>query len=336
MTPTNFAKALTHFLGQYLPARRNVSPNTIKAYRDTFSLLLRYCRDRRGIAPERLTLEQIDSSLVLDFLKHLEQERQCKTSTRNYRLAALHAFFRYVQTEEPQRLLQCQHILSIPFKRSAKPVVNYLSPEELKIVLAQPDLNSLEGRRDAVLLSLLYDTGARVQEIVDLCVRDIRLQSPAQVKIFGKGRKTRAVPIMEPTAHLLREYLQEQQLNQPERIDNPLFFNRYGVRLSRSGVRYILQKYVTLAKANHPRFRENISPHVLRHSKAMHLLQADVPLIIISNILGHADVVTTEVYAKADLKMKRQALEKVTDVSPTPSLTSWQTNKNLLNWLKSL
>ena len=336
MTPTNFAKTLTHFLGQYLPVQRNMSPNTIKAYRDTFSLLLRYCRDIKGIAPERLELEQVSNSLVLDFLQYLEQERKCSVNTRNYRMAALHSFFRYVQTEEPQRLLQCQHILSIPFKRHIKPIVNYLPPDDLKAILSQPDLNTPEGRRDAVLLSLLYDTGARVQEIIDLCVRNVRLQPPAQVKLLGKCRKMRAVPIMDPTVLLLQEYLQERQLTRPECTDNPLFCNRFGFRLSRSGVRYILQKYTEQVKADNPQFRKNISPHTLRHSKAMHLLQAGVPLVIIRNILGHSDVGTTEIYARADLEMKRRALEKVAGISPTPFPTSWQKNKNLLDWLRSL
>jgi site-specific recombinase XerD len=257
-------------------------------------------------------------------------------STRNYRLAALHAFFRYLQTEEPKALLQCQRILAIPLKRCPRSIVTYLPPDDLKAILAQPDLNTPEGRRDAVLLSLLYDTGARLQEIIDLSVEDVRLQSPAQIKLRGKGRKMRVVPLMEPTVQLLRAYLQERQLNLPECARHPLFFNRAGFHLSRSGIRYILQKYNTQAKANHPQLRETISPHILRHSKAMHLLQAGIPLIIIRNILGHADVKTTEIYAKADLEMKRQALEKVAHISPTQSLPSWQTNKELLDWLKSL
>jgi site-specific recombinase XerD len=336
MTPTDFAEALTRFLGQYLPAQRAVSPHTISAYRDTFTLLLRYCRDVQGIPTERLRLQQVDAPLILNFLNHLEQERQCQASTRNYRLAALHAFFRYVQTEDPKTILQCQRILAIPLKRCPKPIVTYLLPDDLKAILSQPDLNTPNGRRDAVLLSLLYDTGARVQEIIDLSVGDVRLQSPAQVKLHGKGRKMRAVPLMEPTVHLLQEYMQERQLNLPECTGHPLFFNRSGFCLSRFGIRYILQKYNTQAKAKHPQLKETISPHVLRHSKAMHLLQAGVPLIIIRNILGHADVKATEVYAKADLEMKRRALEKIAHISPNQSLPSWQTNKELLDWLKSL
>jgi integrase/recombinase XerD len=336
MTPTDFAKALTRFLGQYLPAQRAVSPHTISAYRDTFTLLLRYCRDVKGITPERLRLEQVDVSLVADFLEHLQQERQCGVNTRNHRLAVIHAFFQYLQTEEPEALLQCQRILAIPVHRHPRPEVKYLPPEDLKAILAQPDLSAPEGRRDAVLLSLLYDTGARVQEVIDLSVRDVRLEHPALVKLLGKGKKMRSVPLMEPTVRLLQEYLQEHRLNLPERAGNPLFFNRAGFRLSRSGIRYILQKYALQAKATHPRLQEAVSPHILRHSKAMHLLQAGVPLVVIRSILGHVDVRTTEVYAKADLEMKRQALEKVANVSPTQSLPSWQTNKDLLEWLKSL
>jgi site-specific recombinase XerD len=336
MTPTDLAQHLTRFLGQYLPAIRAMSPNTIRAYRDTFMLLLRYCRDIRGFAPERLQLEQINAALISDFLKYLQEERQCGKSTRNQRLAALHAFFRYVQTEEPQRLLQCQQILAIPIQRYARPMVKYLPPEDLKMILVQPDLNTPEGRRDAVLLSLLYDTGARVQELIDLSVQDVRLETPAQIRLQGKGRKVRAVPLMKQTVCLLREYLQEHQLYRPEHAGKALFSNRYGSRLSRSGIRYILQKYTSQAKADNPQLPEIISPHVLRHSKAMHLLLAGVPLVVIRNLLGHADVKTTEIYAKADLKMKRQALEKVADVLPTSSLPSWQTNKELLGWLKSL
>ncbi len=336
MKPTNFAKTLTQFLGQFLPAQRGLSPNTVRSYRDTFMLLLQYCRDVREIAPEKLQLEQISSDLVSDFLKYLQQERQCGANTCNQRLAALHAFFRYMQIEEPQRLLHCQRILGIPFQRYPKPIVSYLPAEDLKVLLAQPDLSTPEGRRDAVLLTLLYDTGARVQELIDLSVRDIRLETPAQVKLMGKGRKMRAVPLMAPTACLLQEYLNEHGLNQPEHADNPVFSNRFGARISRAGIRYILRKYASLAKATYPHLREDISPHVLRHSKAMHLLQAGVPLVLIRNILGHVDVRTTEVYAKANLEMKRRALEKAPNGTPAISSHSWQNNKGLLDWLKSL
>src|SRR5437870_2345857 len=170
MKPTDFSVHVTSFLTHYLAAQRNVSPNTIKAYRDVFTLLLRFCRDVQGIALEKLRLEQIDVSFVEAFLDYLERERKSSPRTRNQRLAALHAFFRYVQAEEPARMHECQKILAIPLRRHTRPTVSYLSKEELAEILAQPDLRTPEGRRDAVLLSVLYDTGARVQELVDLSV----------------------------------------------------------------------------------------------------------------------------------------------------------------------
>ena len=221
MRPTDFATHLTAFLTRYLPAQRNVSPNTIESYRDAFVLLLRYCRDVRQLAPDRLSLEQIDPPLVLDFLDHLEKERRCKARTRNLRLTALHAYFRYLQTEEPGFLLRCQRILAIPLQRQAPPIVEYLSPDSLAAILRQPDLARSAGRRDAVLLILLYDTGSRVQELIDLSVRDVRLESPAQVRITGKGRKTRVVPPMNSTVELLRDYMHEQDLIGSDRSDKP-------------------------------------------------------------------------------------------------------------------
>jgi integrase/recombinase XerD len=337
MRPTDFATHLTAFLTRYLPAQRNVSPNTIKSYRDAFVLLLRYCRDVRQLAPDRLSLEQIDPPLVLDFLDHLEKERRCKARTRNLRLTALHAFFRYLQTEEPGFLLRCQRILAIPLQRQSPPIVEYLSPESLAAILRQPDLARPGGRRDAVLLSLLYDTGSRVQELIDLSVRDVRLESPAQVRITGKGRKTRVVPLMNSTVELLRDYMREQDLIGPERLDKPLFPNRYGGRLSRSGIRYLVEKYTERACATQPSLPlPKVSPHTFRHSKAMHLLQSDNPLVVIRDFLGHADLKSTEIYARADLDMKRRALDKASIKSPTPAIPSWQKDKGLLDWLTTL
>lgn len=336
MKPTDFAVHLTAFLTDYLPAQRNVSPHTIKAYRDAFVLFLRFCRDERGLVPERLRLAQIDPSLVLAFLGYLTTDRHATVGTRNHRLAVLHAFFRYLQTEEPGCILQCQRILAIPFQRPMFRGVRYLSPDDLAAILHQPDLTTQTGRRDAVLLSLLYDTGARAQELIDLSVRDVRLEPPAQVRLLGKGRKMRIVPLMDSTVALLREYVLEHGLNRPERLDKPLFQNRHGGRLSRSGIRYILAKHTDNARGALQTPMRNVSPHVLRHTKAMHLLQAGTPLVIIRDILGHADIKSTEIYAKADTEMKRQALANASDKSRTPQLPSWQENKGLMDWLRSL
>ncbi|KAE8753438.1 tyrosine-type recombinase/integrase [Paraburkholderia madseniana] len=336
MKPTDFSMLVTGFLTHHLAAQRNLSPNTIKAYRDVFTLLLRFCRDVRGIALERLSLAQIDVPLVEAFLDHLANDRRVSISTLNHRLAALHAFFRYVQSEVPERLLQCQQVLAIPLRRQPRPNVGYLSREYLAQLLAQPDLRTAEGRRDAVMLSVLYDTGARVQELIDLNAGDVRLDPPSQVRLMGKGRKLRAVPLMDSTVELLRQYRRDNNLDRPEHAGKPLFQNRQGTRLSRSGVRYLLQKYVIPVRQSHPDFTQRVSPHSLRHTKGMHLLQSGVPLEIIRDFLGHADVKTTEIYARANLEMKRKALEKATDGAPLPKIPSWQQNKTLLEWLHSL
>lgn len=336
MKPTDLSIHVTSFLTHYLAAQRNLSPNTIKAYRDVFTLLLRFCRDVQGIAPEKLRLENVDVSLIEAFLDHLATERKSSPRTRNHRLATLHAFFRYVQAEDPAHMLQCQKILAIPLRRHARPTVAYLSKEELAEILAQPDLQTSEGRRDAVLLSVLYDTGARVQELIDLSAGDVRLDPPAQLRLLGKGRKMRAVPLMDNTVQLLRDHLQENHLDRREQFDKPLFQNARHQRLSRSGIRYILRKYLVRAQSILPTLNRAVSPHTLRHAKGMHLLQSGISLDMIRDFLGHVDVKTTQIYARANLEMKRNAIEKITDPSPLPTIPSWHQNKDLLDWLRSL
>jgi integrase/recombinase XerD len=336
MKPTDFAHHLTAFLTDYLAGQRQVSPHTIQAYRDVFVLFLRFCRDQYGVEPERLHLAQITPDLIVAFLEYLRTERQVSVGTRNHRLAALHAFFRYLQTEEPATLLHCQRILAIPFQRPMQTPVEYLSTEDVAAILHHPDLTTRAGRRDAVLLSLLYDTGARVQELIDLHVHDVRLDAPAHVRLTGKGRKQRLVPLMANTVTLVRDYVTEHGLDRAERASVPLFGNRHGGRLSRSGVRYILAKYVARARDTQPVTVQRVSPHTLRHTKAMHLLQAGTPLVIIRDILGHADLKSTEIYAKADLEMKRQALAKASSQSSAVQVPSWQHNATLMEWLRSL
>ena len=337
MKPTSFAIRLTTFLGQHLPAQRDLSPNTVRSYRDTFTLLLRYCRDHRNLPPEKLDLGDLDPDLLLGFLDHISTERGCGTSTRNVRLTALQSFFRYLQTEEPGRLTQCQRVLAIPRRRCPRPVISYLSVDDLAVILDQPDLGCPRGHRDAVLLSVLYDTAARVQEIIDLRMRDVRLEAPAQVRLFGKGRKTRAIPILRATTDLLSDYIKAHDLSRPERLDDPLFWNRRGQPLSRSGVRYIIEKYTVRARKQRPKFvGAKVTPHTFRHTKAMHLLQAGNPIVVIRDILGHADIGTTSIYARADLDAQRRALEKAAAGASVPRRPSWQDNPDLMDWLRGL
>lgn len=335
MKPTDFAKTLSQYLSAYLPGQRNVSPNTISSYRDTFKLFLTYCK-QSGLSIERLTFAQVDETLILAFLKWLEEERKNGISTRNQRLACVHAFFRYVQTEHPVGLVTYQKILAIPMKKAPKPTVNHLTPDALQLILAQPDLTTSGGRRDATLLSVLYDTGARVQELVDLRVRDVRLDPPPVLSLTGKGQKTRHVPLMSNTEAVLRQYMTENHLLQNGKQDRPLFCNRQRRKMTREGVAFILNKYVSLARTVSSAIPEKATPHVLRHTKAMHLLQAGVNLIYIRDLLGHVDIATTEVYARADTELKRKALEQAYPNMVSEGLPQWNQDEDLINWLSSL
>ena len=337
MKETDFARYLTQFLTVYLPGHLGSKKNTLLSYRDSFSLLLKYCRDVENYALEKLMITQIDRELVLRFLKWLEEERHCKITTRNQRLAAIHSFFSFLMVEAPQYMEQCQKVLSIPMKKADKPPLIYLPLDAVKGLLEQPDRNTPHGRRDAVLLSLLYDTGARVQELVDLKVCDINLNDTVTIVLTGKGGKSRIVPVMKPTGELLRQYIEGNGLSHPARRRNPLFTNRGNQPLTRAGVTYILKKYAAQAQANGVKdISEEITPHWLRHSKAMHLLQSGVNLIYIRDLLGHSDVSTTEIYARADETMKRKALLEAYESPSEDQLPAWKKDKGLLDWLKSL
>lgn len=326
---------IARFFTHYLTNQRNVSENTIKAYRDAFLLLFTFMNEKKGIRTDKLTIDDINRSAVLSFLDWLEQERHNSASTRNQRLAAIHAFFKYLQAENVEFVFQCKQILSIPFKRHAKPLVQHLEENELKAILQMPDTTRAWGRRDLTLLCLLYDTGARVQEIIDLTVGDVRLESPAIIRLTGKGRKRRTVPLMRQTGQLLKNYLEEQKLMGNDPL-HPVFFNKQRQKLSRKGVTYIIEKYVKQAAEVTPMPAFNITPHVFRHTKAMHLLNADVNMFYIRDILGHVDISTTEIYAKIDAEKKRLTLERISNNSVLSSLPSWHEDRSLMAWLKNL
>jgi site-specific recombinase XerD len=337
MKPTDFAYYLTDFLSRYLPGTVGLSSNTIMSYRDTFSLFLKFCSERKKISPEKLSLEHLNRKLTEDYLLWLEKTRKCKASTRNVRLAALHSFCEYLQLEFPDYIYQAQQILSIPLKRTKKVSVQYVTLDAMKHLLEKPDQMTKQGRRDLVLLSLLYDSGARVQELADLKVRDIRTALPATVKLTGKGNKSRIVPLMKPMADLLKQYLRENRLGEPYTFDYPLFSNRSGNKITRAGIAHILKKYTSQAIQDAPEmYPDRMFPHCVRHSKAVHLLQSGVNLIYIRDLLGHVDIQTTEIYARADSEMKRKALEKSSNNVISDKLPEWQHDAGLIKWLKSL
>ncbi len=336
MKPTDFAKYLTEFLSVYLPNQKNVSKNTIYSYRDAFKLLINYCQVMKAIPVERITLNDLSSELVIDFLAWLETDRKCSISSRNQRLAAIHSFFRYVQAEEPAGIFYYQKIAAIPIKKAQKTVVEYLTPEAIKLLLEQPDKHTPKGRRDLTLISVLYDSGARVQEVCDIKVGDVTLQVPAVLTLIGKGNKTRRIPIMKNTVALLQNYLLENKLDKPWRNEEPLFTNNQHHKLTKKGVAYIISKYVTSARKTSTLVPPKVKPHMLRHSKAMHLLQAGVNLIYIRDFLGHVDIKTTEIYARADTETKRKAIENLYPDLIDSNLPDWSKDQALLSWLSEL
>lgn len=334
MKSKDFAACLTEYLSHYLPEMQNVSPNTISSYCDTFRFFLMFCRDVEKMNIERLSLADLKPQLIDSFLEWLENERKNSISTRNQRLAAIHSFVKYVQTQEPLLLLNFQQILNIPVKKKASRPVEHLTKEEVAVIFRQPDTFTPQGRRDATVLCVLYDTAARAQELCDMQAGDVRLDNPASIRITGKGRKTRVVPILPATTKNLRNYMEEKHLLCPEKSHLPLFPNRDGKHLTRAGLRYILNKYVQQSAESGLTFSGTISPHIFRHTKAMHLYEAGNNLIYVRDYLGHADISTTGIYARTSLHMKRQALEKVSD-SPAPDVPSWVQNKDVLSWLKT-
>jgi site-specific recombinase XerD len=332
---TDFAVSLRRYLTDHMAGLRGCSPNTISSYRDTFKLLICYFRDERSILPERLTLELIDVDTITAFLTWLRTSRHNSPSTCNQRLAAISSFFSWMQFQDPARMACCQDILQIPSSKHDQPAIAHLTVEQTRLLLALPDRATRQGRRDATLLATLYDTAARVQETADLTVRDLRLKGPAMIALTGKGNKTRHVPIDANTAALLGAYLAERQLDRPGHDDRPVFFNQHHAKLSRGGIAWILHKYQGQT-ADPTLTNAQLSPHVLRHSRAMHLYDAGVPLPYIRDILGHVDLSTTEIYARASTEAKRKALEAVYDQVVSAELTEWNQDPELLSWLANL
>ena len=333
--PSDFSKLLTGFFLDYLTIQKNVSRNTIKSYRDTFKLLLQYF-ETEGLSADKITMQKLSAEQIRKFLSWLETERNCSVSTRNLRLAALHSFFRYAQIESPQNLFYYQQVLAIPSKRAPKRTIPLLSPEAIQILLEQPDRTTVKGRRDLTLLSTMYDSGARVREVISLSVKDFISAGGPILVLSGKGNKIRRVPIMKNTARLLERYICEHHLMEPGKRDYPLFTNQQHNRLTKEGVAYILKKYSALANAVSSEVPEKMNCHMLRHSKAIHLLRAGVNLVYIRDFLGHSDIKTTEIYARADTEIKRRALEKAYPDLMNSNLPDWGENRDLMKWLADL
>jgi site-specific recombinase XerD len=291
---------------------------------------------QKKINVRRIELKDITKESVVEFLDWLQSSRKCSTATRNVRLAALHSFFHFLQYQHPENINEWQRILSIRVKKSKKETINYLSVDDIKLLLEQPDTSTHKGRRDLAMLALMYDCAARVQEIIDLEPSSIRFNKPFTIKIVGKGNKARIVPLMEEEIVHIKRYMMENKLLEVQRRMDPLFYNSRKEKLTRAGINSILKKYVDMARVKVLcLIPDKISCHSLRHSKAMHLLQAGVNLVYIRDFLGHESVQTTEIYARADSKQKREAIEKAYIGIINKETPSWIENNNLLEWLKN-
>ncbi len=311
------------FFEKHLPIERNASKNTVLAYRDALKLFLCYAAERMGCAVDQLDHAILDVDIVRSFLGWLEKERKCGARTRNQRLAAIKTFARYVASVAPEHLERCRRIRELPAARFEQPEAEYLDDDEI-IDLVKAAI----GGRDRALLLLMYNTGARVQELVDLDVCDLRLDPVHLVTLEGKGRKQRTCPLWARTVTALEQWLTERG-----DADGPLFLNAQGRRLSRSGVAYILRKLAARAGIS-PRHATRVSPHVIRHTTAMHLLHAGVDITTIAAWLGHSQLATTHGYMEIDLRMKQQA---VAATAALPGLIPGKFPEgDLLTWLAGL
>jgi len=308
-TPSiSFPVLLQDFFLQRLGRERGSSPRTIASYRDTFELLLRFVGEKTRKVPTDLTLPDLDAPMILEFLDYIERERSNAPQTRNVRLAAIRSFMRYVSVRDPASMAVAQRVLAIPSKRFDRPILGYLSISEINAILNAPDRSTWNGRRDAALLETLYNTGARVSEITGLKVSNILLDRESAIHLHGKGRKQRVVPLWKSTAGHLRDWLTEIERSP----DSPVFPNRSRKPLTRSGVQSRLRLAVAKAIKSCPSLQgRQISPHTIRHTTAMHLLQAGVALPVIALWLGHESTETTHGYIEADLAMKEKALKKI-------------------------
>lgn len=324
---------LPKFFDMELRKNANVSENTIISYKYAFVSLLQFINDKYKKEITTLELSFFNKEKIEKYLEYLEKEKNNSISTINQRLAAIKSFFNYLSIENIEYISLCSEIHSIKIKKDKKDTIKYLSKEGIKEILSLPNTSTPSGVRDLAILTLLYDSGARVQELINIKTKDIDLNKKT-VYLFGKGRKARIVPLITQTIKILEKYI--KIYNIPANSENLLFYNSQSIALTRMGITYIIRKYVDIAKKANPiEFQINVTPHTFRHSKAMHLLESGVNLIYIRDFLGHESVTTTEIYARVNPKNKRKAIEKHSEELSKMVHYSVNEKKDLVNWLKN-
>ncbi|HOF41627.1 MAG TPA: site-specific integrase [Candidatus Hydrogenedentes bacterium] len=329
--PLSIAHYIKRFFAEYLPSHRNCSPHTIASYSVALRLFLVYLRERKKIAPAKLAVRDLSAGNIMEFLNEIQASRRNGTGTRNVRLAAIRSFVNYLLLLEPALTSELQAVLAIPVKRDTRRVLDFLTREELDAVLAAPQEATWSGKRDRILYTVMYNSGARVSEIVAAKVSDVKLNPGATLRLHGKGRKDRVLPLWKSTAKNLGQWIAGNRLE----ADAPLFANARGAHMTRSGVEKRLREAVRAAREKCPSLKsKRVSPHTLRHTTAMHLLHSGVDITLIAMWLGHESIETTHIYMTTDLAMKEKALQALQ--SPTPGKFRFQPNDELIAFLESL
>lgn len=334
VTSTDFAKLITSFLTEYLPLQRGYAKNTILSYRDTLKLFLRFLKEVKDISPNNFYIKDFSREIVIEFLEWYRQ-RGAGISAANQRLAAIQSFTDYAQLESIENISFLQNVSSIKSKKSSPKEIIFLSAAQMSMLINKPDINSHTGYRHRVILTLLYDSGCRVQELCDITISDVSLIGTSTVRLHGKGNKYRTIVISDETGNLVKIYIQIFMSNAIG--TQPLITNRYHHKIDRDGVAYIVNKYANLVRKEDITFPEHIHCHIFRHSKAMHMLEAGINIIYIRDFLGHEDISTTMTYVRADNRLKNEVINKLAPkITGELNMPDWNKDKDLIHFLNSL
>jgi len=336
MKTTDFAKYLNKYLTIHLPNNRGSTPQTIDSYRYAFILFLTFMDEVQNISAEKIKISDMTYTTVLGFLNWLQEKRGNSVSTRNQRQGAINSFVHFLKYEYPDFMVEYQKILSIPIKTASQKEISYLKTDGVKLLVDQVDINSRNGLRDHLILLLLYTTGVRVSELIQIRVKDMSLSEPYTLLVHGKGQKSRYVPLLKTAIPHILKYLKSRGLDKPERIQEHLFKNHMKKPFTRQGINYIINKYANKAREiDSSLIPADLSPHKMRHTTAMELVNAGVDLIYVRDLLGHVSITTTEIYGKANANQQRRAIEEASKEIVPPEDAEWDSNPNLKDWLKS-
>ena len=335
MKQTDFAVSLNRFLTDYLINKRGCTSRTIDSYRYAFVFLLDYYNEVLNISAERLTIKDLTYERLMGFLDWLQSDKGNSISSRNQRQAAINSYVHHLTYEYPEYISEYQKILGIPVKKAPQKEISYLKTDGVTALMNSIDINKPNGLRDYVIFMLLYTTGIRVSELIDIQVKDISLHEPYTLLIHGKGQKSRYVPLLKDSVSILKKYLKHMRYLSSSKSEEWLFVNHMKKQFTRQGINYIITKYANLARAEAPELiPQNMSPHKMRHTTAMELVDSGVDLIYIRDLLGHVSVKTTEVYARADARLKRAAIEAASKEIVPPEESKWDNDADLKTWLK--